>query len=377
MEIIFWFFIITIFYTYIGYYLLLYSIVLIFPTKTKGTYRSIEYYPEISIIIAVYNGEKKIDQRIKNLLELNYPKEKIEIIIASDGSNDRTIDVANKHKELGVKVLIFKEHRGRALVHNDAVKIARGEMIVFTDIDTKFNKDFLLHIIKPFSNHSVGCVTGNLNYITNRSSISKTEGFYFNFEKKVREFESHLGILVSATGACMAIRRTAWKELSPIDDCDFTTPIDIVLQGYKVVFAKEAIAYDIPPDSIKKELLTRVRMTSKNLVGTFKRWGIMGFFKYPLLGWNLFSHKLLRWFAPFLFVGVFLCNLFLLKEKICYQFIFEGQIVFYFAGLVGLIGEFLEKQIFLASSILSFCVANLGIGIGVIKGLLGKIPARY
>ena len=153
--------------------------------------------------------------------------------------------------------------------------------------------------------------------------------------------------------------------------------MDVILQGYKAVFAKDAIAYDIPPSSVKGELKARIRQTSKNFIGTLKRWGIKSWIKHPFVSWGLLSHKILRWFTPFFMLGAFLSNAFLLNEGWIYKFAFIGQIAFYMLTILGFVGELFKKRIPVASTIFSFCIANVGMGIGVIKGLLGKAPAAY
>lgn len=334
------------------------------------------YIPTVSIIIAAYNEEKNIEKRIRNILEQDYPTDKIEIIVASDGSTDRTVENAKQYGKYGVKILDFKQNRGRAEVQNDAVKEAKGEIIFFTDAETEFEENFLKNIVKYFS-ENVGCVVGNLIYRSQKSSISQSEGLYFKFEKKIRELESELGILATASGACMAVRRCLWKDLTPIDDSDFTTPLDVILQGYRVVFAKDAIAYDIPPSSVKGELKARIRQTSKNFIGTLKRWGMKGWIKHPFVSWGMLSHKILRWFTPFFMLGAFISNIFLLNKGYFYKLIFTGQVAFYILAIFGLIGELFKKRIPIASTIFSFCIANMGMGIGVIKGLIGKAPTSY
>jgi len=257
------------------------------------------------------------------------------------------------------------------------VKEAKREIVVFTDAATRFDKNFLKEIVKEFSKEKVGCVVGNLIYKTKNTSISESEGFYWQLEKKIREMESSLGILAKATGACMAVRKKLWKDLTPIDDCDSATPIDVVLQNYKVVFAKDAIAYDIPPSSIKQGLKIRIRQTSKNFISILKRWGVVGWIKYPILSCGLLSHKILRWLTPFFLIGLFVSNIFLINYGWFYKFIFWFQVIFYSIAILGFIGEIFRKKIPIASTVFSFCVANIGMGIGVIKGILGRAPAKY
>jgi len=374
VETLFWFFTILIFYVYGGYPMLL-SIVIYL--RRRSIRRELDYFevPSVSVIVAAYNEEKSIGRRIKNLREQDYPKDKLEIIVASDGSTDKTVEIAKQL--VCVKVLDFKENRGRAPIQNDGVKIANGEVIVFTDSETGFKKDFLRRITEYFFYEKVGCVVGNLVYRTRGTNISESEGFYWKFEKKLRRLESDLGILAIATGACMTVRKNLWKDLTPIDDCDFTTPLDVILQGYKVVYAPDAIAYDIPPSSIKGELKVRIRQTSKNLIGTLRRWAWRGWIKHPFVSWGLLSHKILRWFTPSYMIGAFISNLFILDKGIFYQLTFAGQVIFYVIAVIGMVGEFLKIRIRIVSTIFSFCVANIGMGIGVIKGLIGRAPAAY
>ncbi len=375
-EFIFWLSVSMISYIYVGYYLILHILLKFVPSGEKAGLNT-EYFSQVSIIVAAYNEEMVIKRRIKNLLELNYPKDKVEIIIASDGSTDKTADIAKQYQDKGVIVLDFKTNRGRAAVHNDSAKVAKGNIIVFTDATTNFDKNFLQEVVKFFIEEKVGCVVGKLQYKTKESSISKSEGLYWRFEIVLREIESKLDLLATGSGACIAVRKNLFKHLSPIDDVDFTTPLDVILQGHKIVFAKDAVAYDTPPHSVGGELEARIRMTSKNFIGTLRRWGLKGWIRYPLVSWSLLSHKILRWLTPFFMVSVLITNVFLLNERWVYRLTFAGQIAFYSVALVGFIGELSGKRIPLASTIFSFCVGNLGMGIGVIKGLLGKAPASY
>jgi cellulose synthase/poly-beta-1,6-N-acetylglucosamine synthase-like glycosyltransferase len=333
--------------------------------------------PRVSILIPAFNEEKRIKKRIENLLASDYPGDKMEIIIASDGSSDRTVEFAEAYADDGVIVLEFKSNRGRASVQNDGVREAGGEIVIFTDAETVFEKDFIKCIKRRFEDPAVGCAVGNLVYDTRNSAISSSEGIYFRYEKMIRQLESDLGILATATGACMAVRRELWRDLTPIDDSDFTTPLDVILQGRRVVYAPDAVAYDVPASTVRGELRSRIRQTSKNLIGTLKRWGVKGWFRHPIVSWGLFSHKILRWLTPFFMLTAFISNLFLLDEGSLYRAAFTVQAAFYALALAGLLGELVKKRDPIGSPVFSFCVANIGMGLGVIKGLAGRVPAAY
>ena len=321
MKVIFLFTLACIIYIYIGYRFILKAFVEIFKIN-KSNYKPTLYNNNIlscSIIICVYNEDKHIKQRVENILELDFPKDMIEVIVASDGSTDKTVEIARMFEPVGIKVISFERNRGRGITQNETVKIAKGEVVVFTDAETRFEKGFLRKILGYFGEERVGCVVGNLGYVGSERGISQAEGFYWRFEKQIRELESKLGILGTGSGACMAVRRELWRDLSPIDDCDFTTPLDVILSGNKVVYAPDALAYDVPPASIIGELRARVRQTSRNLVGTLKRWSWRGWVKFPLVSWGLLSHKLLRWFTPFFLLAAFISNVTLLDEGLTYQ----------------------------------------------------------
>lgn len=372
MKIVFWLALVTILYIWVGYYFLL----LIFSRSKQKTHVNFtNNYPKVTILISAYNEEQIIGKRIENILGQDYPRDLLEVIVASDGSSDKTAEIARSYKD--VRVLSFKENRGRATIQNEAVREAAGEIVVFTDAETVFELNFVSEIVKYFLDREVGCVVGNLFYKTKEDPISESEGLYWKLEKKLRELEGSIGILATASGACMAAKKELWRTLSPIGDCDFITPLDVILQGYKVVYAADAVAFDFPPSSIKGEFKTRIRQTSKNFIGTLKRWKWKGWIKHPLVSWGLLSHKILRWLTPFFMLGAFLSNVFLFSSSIFYKTTFILQLVFYLAAITGLIGELTKKRLPVASTIFSFCVASTGMGIGVIKGLLGKAPATY
>ena len=378
MKIVFWLCIFLLGYVYLGYMLALKLCLVLakIVEQNNAKWVNSRFQPTISAIICAFNQEKVIAKRIQNFLSQDYPHTKIEIIVASDGSTDRTGQAIEPHEKPHVRVLEFKKNRGRAAVHNDAVSVAKGEILVFSDAETMCNTDFLRRISAPFADSTVGCAVGNLFYANKDTGISASEHAYWKFEKKLRNLESRLGLLATGTGACMAVRRDLYRPLSPIDDCDFATPLDVLLQGFRVVYVQEAVAHDTVASTIIEEFRTRVRQTSKNLLGTLKRWAGRSWLLRPGVSWSLLSHKILRWLTPFLLAGVLISNFFLLDE-LFYACTFALQLMFYFVGALGLIADRLGKQIPVVSGITSFCVACLGMALGVVKALTGHAPAAY
>jgi cellulose synthase/poly-beta-1,6-N-acetylglucosamine synthase-like glycosyltransferase len=378
VVLLFWLSVFMVLYTYGGYYLLLE----VFRVLRKGTTSQAPSFtgddpPRVSVVVAAYNEEERIVDRIDNLLGCGYPENKVEILVVSDGSTDRTVDLVRSCGDDRVNLLEFGQNRGRAAVHNDAVRAATGQILVFTDAETQFEPLFLRNMIPYFGDESVGCVVGNLIYRTDDDAIAEAESLYWKYEKRLRNLESDLGLLATATGACMGVRKDLWKKLEATDDVDFIAPLDVIIQGYRVVFAEEAMASDFPPHSAKSELETRIRQTSRNFLGTIRKWTWRQWIKYPMVTWALISHKILRWLTPYFLLAVFFSNLFLYHEHTMYALTFACQIFFSILAVIGYLGARRKRIVPVASSIFAFCLANIGMAIGVFNALTGKIPAVY
>lgn len=361
---------------YIGYILALKLRLLLVRRKTDSVRRTNSARPTVTVIITAYNEEKAIRQRIENLVDQDYPDGKLEVIVASDGSTDRTVETIRHQERLHVRILGFRDNRGRAAVQNEAVAMARGDIVVFTDAATSFDAEFVKKISVSFVDRRVGCAVGNLVYEKKDTGIGAAEGIYWQFEKKLRNLESKLGLLATGTGACMAVRRRLYRPLSPIDDCDFITPLDVILQGYQVVYVPGARAHDAAASTVRGEIKTRIRQTSRNIVGTLKKWSWTNWFNHPVVSWGLISHKLLRWMTPFLLAGLLVSNFFLVDESL-YRCTLALQGVFYLAGAAGFVIELLGRRLPVISPIFSFLLACIGMGLGVLTGFLGKAPKTY
>lgn len=363
-------------YIWPGYYVVLMVLVKILPDRriSNGKEGSL---PFISILISAYNEADVIEQRIRNLLSLDYPKEKMEILIGSDGSSDETVKIAESYNENGVIGVDFKKNKGRADVHNDLIRIAKGNILIFTDADTVFDSAFIKNIVKPFFNPKVGVAVGKLLYKVSGGDIAENEGIYLKYEQRIKEMENNLGIINNGTGACMAFRKELFSPLTPVDDVDTASVIDIILKGFKAVYIADAVAYDIPPHSVKSEFKMRVRGTSKTLSSLRRRTNIVGWLKHPVLIWSLFSHRLGRYLTPYLMLITLLSNIFLLSGGIIYNATFAVQLLFYFLVILGWIGNATMKRIPLASVCFSFFIAISGMLVGVIRAVIGRVNVTY
>ncbi len=330
-----------------------------------------------SVLIAAHNEEARIVARIRNICACDYPEDRLEVVVVSDGSDDNTVrlvrEFAQKH-DGNIKAINLKPQQGRAQAHNAGVSSCSGDIVVFTDADTEFDWKFLSRIVLPFKDRDVGYASGVLIYRNkNQTSITQSAGLYWRFEYLLRRLETLVGVYVFGSGACCAVRRELFRDVPPTGDVDFTTPLDVVFQGYKCVHVDDAVAYDEMPDNPKREFRARVRMTAKNFHGTITRWGVRGLVQHPIYSLVIFFHKIGRWLTPFAMLAVFISNLFLLQGGLVYQVTFALQMMFYLFAVLG----FMRVPVPLAGQVFSFCLANAGFMIGVLKALVGRVPAAY
>jgi len=335
------------------------------------------YTPSVSIIVAAFNEERVIREKIVNLLASDYPKEKLEIIIASDGSKDNTVKIAKEYEDQGVKVLGFEQNRGRAHVHNESVKQARGEILFFSDSETSFGTDFLKNAIAYFQDEAYGCGTGDYTFIP-QGNIGQTENLYWRMEKKLWMLEFQLGILPFSSGGCFLIRKALWTPVPEHLDIDNCLPHRVIQSGYKAFYAADCKAYDVTIEDGKTHYRKRVRSALKGIDGLLSEIPSLFMSGKLVAVWVLISHRLLRYFTGFFMAFAFVSNICLLNyNQPIYKILMIGQILFYGLGFIGWLEEKeqLPKFFFalkLQRIIYSFIVANLALCVAVYQSLTGK-----
>ena len=335
-------------------------------------------YPYVTVLLTVHNEKQVIEERIKNLLASDYLKDLLEVLVASDGSTDGTNDVVNIMSErYGCIRLYDTERGGKSIAQNKAVPLAKGEIIILTDARTMFNSNTIGNLVDKFADARVGCASGKLVITGSKNAISKGQGFYWKYEILLRKLESKIGILHTASGSVMAFRKELFKpfEAEYGDDC--VIPLDIVSQGYRVVHADNAIAYDAMPSSIEGELGARSRMTMRNISGTLSRYTLLNPFKYPLISMAILSHKILRWLTPYFMATLYITNLFLLGEGAFYRIAFYLQSTFYLLALIGFGAEKSNRSLPIASQAFSFMLASVGFLKGTLGAAFGQKVAIY
>jgi poly-beta-1,6-N-acetyl-D-glucosamine synthase len=332
-EILFWFTIILILSTYFFYPLVLAIFSKIFPYKLiKG-----EYYPEVSIIISAYNEERHIEQKIKNTLSIDYPKDKMEIIVGSDGSLDKTTELAEKYKSHGIKVLDFKINRGKTAVQNDCVKASRAGIIIFTDAASFFKKNAITELVNNFKDPKVGCVAGQLNFVNTEKNINtQSQGLYWQYELLIRKLESKLGRVIGVDGPLYAIRKSDYQELEHHVISDFISPLLVLANGKKVVFEHNAIIDEEPTQKANQEFNTRRRITLRAFQGLKTHKALLNPFTHFKLSVQLYFHKIFRWLVGIWTILNFISVLFLSTQNIkLYNIILILYIILIFSAGIG------------------------------------------
>lgn len=336
-----------------------------------------EDLPPITVLLTVCNEERKVEHRIKNILDCDYPRDKLEILVASDGSTDRTEEiVAQLGQHFPVNLFRSGGRLGKTETQNRAIPTAQGEIIVFTDADTTFAKNFLHEIGRPFSAADVGMVTAHLLFSQGGNSVSKNQGYYWNYELQLRQLESDLGILAVGSGQAMAARKNLIRPMETFVGEDCLIPLDVVSQGHRVMHQKTAIALDQMEAQPEREFKTRVRMTLRNWLGTWHHSSLLNPVAHPGYAFSLMSHKILRWLSPF-FLLVCSISLCLLLTENLYQLLFACMVLFYALSALGWLGEKAGKNIPGASQGFGFLLANAGFFVGVLKALSGSRIVTY
>jgi len=314
-------------YTYVGYPALLWLLNRVIPAPESMSTEPAEW-PQVSIILSAYNEENVIADRLKNLLDLDYPRERLEILVGSDGSTDRTCEIVNRFNPQGIRLVAFKERRGKASVVNDLVAQARGDIAVLTDANTFFDSDAVRELVKAFRRYPSACaVLGRLD-LRSSTETGNLDGVYWRYDTLIKTLESRFGSVVGGNGAIYAVRRKRYQPISreAISNDDFLIPMLMRLHsGGQVFFVPSARAWEMSPERIRDEFRRHVRIGAGDLQALLWTWRL-------LLPWKgrvavaYFSHKVLRWFGPWFMLVGFGANLWLLDLRF-FQALFVGQLV--------------------------------------------------
>lgn len=360
MVAVFWVSVFLLVYSYFIYPLILK--LLVQPEEIELT--EPKSWPNVDIIIAAYNEESCIRERIENALAQDY-QGRFQILVASDGSHDSTGEIIESFTQSNVKAFNFAENRGKISVLNDLVAKSEAEILVFTDANTYFNADVVSILVKSFSD-KVGSVSGELILETEEGN-QNLDGLYWRYEQFLKKCESKLGSLLGANGAIYALKRELYQTL-PTDTIvdDFCIVMNVKKQGFDVLYNDNAIAKEEVAPSLGDEYGRRVRIG----IGNYKAflanlWALSP--SQGLMSWCYWSHKVLRWFAPHFMLLAFISSLLLLQQPF-YLYLTVMQMIFYFVAWQGQRRINENQKVNGVVAIISFFVSmNLALGQGFIR----------
>ena len=372
---LFWATIALVFYTYVIFPLL----VLLRGLIWRQHYQSAAITPSVSLIIAAYNEAHNIRTKLENALAMHYPHDSLEIIVASDGSNDGTNAIVQEYAAQGVRLLALPR-QGKAAALNSAVAQAHGEILVFSDANSMYVPEAIHALVRPFADPEVGGVAGNQCYRKEKSRDATNAGehSYWNFDRLLKQSQSEAGNAISATGAIYAIRRSLFQPAPDGVTDDFTISTGVIAQGYRLVFAPDAIAYEEVAASSRREFGRKVRVMTRGLRAVVLRRKLLNPLRYGFYAVQLFSHKVLRRLVVFPLLLLFLVSPFLWSMGLFYQLATLAQLAFYSCGAAGIwLGDSRlgKKKIFALPAF--FCMVNTAALVATVNLVRGHQINRW
>lgn len=371
MEFALWASLSVLLYSYLGYPIVL-GILALFKKRRAGTEDDSGHWPHVSIVVSAHNEESVIGRRIENLLELDYPPDRLQILIGSDGSTDRTREIVQRYRTGRIAFHDFPLQRGKAKVLNDLVAGARGEYVVFTDANTFFDQHAVKELIRGFRLVPSACaVVGRLEFRTSEGTVNP-DSLYWRYETALKRLESCFGTVLGANGAIYAIKRTRFRPLPPgtiVDD--FLIPMLMRLErGGSVVFHPTAKAWETVPETVRDEFRRRVRIGAGDVHALRHTWRLL----MPgqgMLAVSYWSHKVLRWTGPWLLIVAFASNLWLVDRSWA-QALLGAQASAYTLGFVSPLLRRVPLIGRTATAAWYFMVLNVALLLGTVKYLAGR-----
>ncbi len=384
LAIIFWFSLGVLFYSYIGYGILLTIIVKLRKLKDSKINQAADdsetFEPEVTLLIAAYNESDIIERKVANSLSLDYPKDKLTILFVTDGSTDGTPEILKKYKE--VLVLHEDKRAGKVGAINRGMKFVNTPIVVFSDANTMINKSAIKELVKHYRDSLVGAVSGEKRIMVGEKERASGagEGMYWKYESYLKKMDSELYSLVGAAGELFSIRTELFEDVESdtiLDD--FIISLRIATKGYRVVYEPNAYAYETPSASIGEELKRKIRICAGGFQSIVRLKALLNPFRYSVLSFQYISHRVLRWaFDPFALVLIFPINLILMfSNGGVYAGLFWAQVIFYAFSLFGWYYEKNKikfKPFFVPYY---FSIMNLAAIIGFYRYIKGKQSAVW
>lgn len=369
-ELLFWASLACVMLSYAGYPL----ISAVWPFRQRhATGRDL---PTVTLIISAYKEQAVIARKIENALALDYPEDRLEVVVISDASDDGTDEIVTGYAQRGVILFRQEPRAGKSAGLTRFVPQTRGEVIVFSDANSMYQPDALRQLVRHFGDEAVGYVVGQQRYESGTAEVSVAESLYWRFETWIKRQESRLGSVVGGDGAIYAIRRELFRPLRPDDISDFTLPLQIVAAGYRGIYEPSAICYEQTALSFPGEFRRKARIVNRSLRAVLRVKGVLNPFRVGIFSVQLLLHKVLRWFVPFFLLSMLCCSAYLAVESPgLYRGMLMGQLVVYLTAagrFVPGLGRF--KAVYVTYY---FCLVNAAAAVGILQQVFGHSIATW
>lgn len=330
--------------------------------------------PSVTVMIAAHDEDKVILGKMNNLIELDYTKDKLKILVASDNSTDRTNEIVElfitEHKDFDIKLYKVKERRGKTNAQDEAQKLVDTDYLVMTDANSMLKKNSVKELMAAFTSDDIKYVTGKLIYFNkNISKISDSESSYWDSDLSVRNVEARIQTITAGNGAIYACRNKDYFDINPICCHDLEMPLQYGLNGERAIYNHDAIAYEKAGEIIDDEFKRKVRMNREILMQILPDIRLLNVFKYRWFSYFYFGHRTCRYLLWLSHLLVFVSNLFLVKQSVFYLIIFIGQVLFYILALLEKIYHSNSK---LLKMIYYYSITIMAQWVGVYNILTGK-----
>lgn len=386
LKLFFWLLLFLLFYTFVGYALVLYAAVhlkKLFFGKNKQINSC--YEPDVCLFVTAYNEKDYVDQKVENSFHLDYPKEKVQYIWITDGSDDGTPEILKKYSNL--EVHHQPERRGKMHAMNRGMKFVKAPIVIFSDTNTLLSKNAVRSIVAEFANPETGCVAGEKRIFESESADAAAagEGLYWKFESWVKKLDAELNSAVGAVGELFAIRADLFEEVETdtiLDD--FIISLRIAQRGYKISYTPDAYAEETASLNVKEELKRKIRIAAGGIQALFRLKPLLNPFRFGVLSWQYVSHKVLRWtLAPVSLFLLFILNAFIVWQDQAwhqpgfYSLFFWFQVLCYFLAAVGWYFENRKIRFKLLFIPYYFISINYAAIRGILRYFRGSQPAGW
>ncbi len=379
LKIVFWILVFIVFYTYIGYGMLLWLLV-----KIKGIRRNPEpdeeqeYEPDVTLFIAAFNEKEMVPLKVRNSMELDYPVEKLHMVWVTDGSDDGTPEALRKYK--GIDVYHVPQRNGKTGAINRGMQFVKTPIVIYCDANTMLNRESIRRIVNLFRDPKVGCVSGEKRIFSRNKdrAASAGEGIYWKYESALKRLDARLYSVVGAAGELFAIRTELFESL-PGDTLldDFMISLRIARKGFTIQYDPDAYAIETASADIKEELKRKIRISAGGIQSVIRLRSLMNIFRYGILSFQFISHRVLRWtLAPLSLLLILPVGFILAREEALtglgpYNLLFWFQVAFYLAAGIGWILENRMIRIKMLFIPYYFFLMNFSVFLGLRRYLFG------